>query len=194
MRYTSTGRRQGCILWLTGLSGAGKTTLARALGAIIRPQTPVELLDGDEIRAHLSADLGFSKQDRDAHVRRIGFVARLLARNGVIAIAAAVSPYADARNDVRRAAEGDEVPFVEIHVMAELSTLISRDPKGLYRKALLGEITNFTGISDPYEVPNAPEVTICTDRMAIDTSTDAIVTYLRNRGLLPVARAAGDDA
>ena len=151
-------RPRGFILWFTGLSGAGKSTLAAALRDRLRTELPVEILDGDDVRTYLSKDLGFSKEDRDTNVRRIGYVARLLARNGVAAIAAAISPYSDARDEVRRAAEENGVPFLEIFAQAELDALLRRDVKGLYKKAVAGEIAHFTGISDPYEPPTNPEV------------------------------------
>lgn len=176
--------RPGFVLWFTGLSGAGKTTLAHSVGSVIGPDAPIEILDGDEVRKYLSAGLGFSKVDRDANVRRIGFVATLLARNGIIAIAAAISPYADARDEVRGLAEIQCVPFIEVYVKAELSTLTARDPKGLYRRALDGEIKNFTGISDPYEAPAAPEITLCTDNCAIGGCTDLVLQFLRRRNLI----------
>src|SRR5262245_3645966 len=128
------------ILWFTGLSGAGKSTLSKAVRTVIVPQMPVEILDGDEFRAVMSQGLSFSKVDRDTNVRRIGFVARLLARNGVAAIAAAISPYAEVRAEVRRSVEADGVPFIEIHANAPLAALAARDVKGLYRKALAGQL------------------------------------------------------
>src|SRR5215213_1859526 len=145
---------RGFVLWLTGLSGAGKTTLAGRLVPELRARgLRVEVLDGDEVRTNLSKGLGFSKQDRDTNIRRIGFVARLLARNGVVVISAAISPYAETRAEVRRAAEGDGVPFVEVYAQADIESLARRDVKGLYRKALAGELAHFTGVSDPYEAP-----------------------------------------
>ncbi len=152
---------KGFTLWFTGMSGAGKSTVSailerrlRALGA------KVEVLDGDVVRTHLSKGLGFSKEDRDTNIRRIGFVCQLLSRNGVIAIAAAISPYRETRDWVR-----SQVPhFVEVYAHCPLETLIARDVKGLYKKAIAGEIKEFTGVSDPYEAPLQPEVTIYTDR------------------------------
>lgn len=170
---------KGFTLWLTGLSGAGKSTLAHRLAREFRERGyRTELLDGDEVRTHLSAGLGFSKQDRDTNVRRIGFVAKLLSRNGVIAITAAISPYRDTRNEVRR----EHRDFVEVFVDAPVQALAERDVKGLYRKALAGQIPNFTGVSDPYEAPASPEVTVRTDRETVDESLDAILTYLEDKG------------
>ncbi|WP_242342358.1 adenylyl-sulfate kinase [Anaeromyxobacter terrae] len=172
------------MLWLTGLSGAGKSTLSRVLQAALATERPVEILDGDEVRTYLSAGLGFSKEDRDTNVRRIGFVARLLARNGAAAVTAAISPYAETRNEVRSLAERDGVPFVEVFVSAPVAALAARDVKGLYRKALAGELTRFTGVSDPYEPPERPDVVVRTDVETIDESVETILEHLRARGLL----------
>jgi adenylyl-sulfate kinase len=180
----------GYIVWFTGLSGAGKSTLSRALEPALRTERPVEILDGDEVRTYLSRGLGFSREDRDTNVRRIGFVARLLARNGVAVITAAISPYAETRGEVRRLAEAGGVPFVEVYVSAALEALAERDPKGLYRKALAGEIPHFTGVSDPYEPPPAPEVTVRSDREPVEASAAAILEYLRRRGLVAVRAEA----
>jgi adenylylsulfate kinase len=180
----------GAILWITGLSGAGKSTLALALRDALARHRRVEVLDGDEIRAHLSKGLGFSKTDRDTNVRRIGFVARLLARNGVLAIAAAISPYHDVRNEIRADAERDGVAFVEIFAHAELETLVARDVKGLYRKALAGELPHFTGVSDPYEPPPDPEVVVRSDLETLEVSRDRVLRHLEARGLVPVGVAA----
>ena len=178
----------GFIIWFTGLSGAGKSTLAEALRTRLDGKRPIEILDGDEVRTHLSKGLGFSKEDRDTNIRRIGFVARLLARNGAIAIGAAISPYADTRAEVRKAAERDGVAFVEVHADATIDALAARDVKGLYKKALAGEIGNFTGISDPYEPPPNPDVVVRSDRETVEQSLDRILTTLSERGL--VARSA----
>jgi adenylyl-sulfate kinase len=172
----------GLTLWFTGLSGAGKSTLAETIGAGLRARgRRVEILDGDEIRTHLSKGLGFSKQDRDTNIRRIGYVARLLSRNGVVAIAAAISPYREVRDEVRRS---HETRFVEIYVDCPLEELVRRDRKGLYAKALAGEIANFTGVSDPYEPPMAPEVIVHTARESVDESSGRIVEWLEHNGLL----------
>jgi sulfate adenylyltransferase len=177
----------GFIIWFTGLSGAGKSTLAEALRQRLDGKRPIEILDGDEVRTHLSKGLGFSKEDRDTNIRRIGFVARLLARNGAIAIGAAISPYADTRAEVRKAAEQDGVAFVEIHAHATIEALTERDVKGLYKKALAGEIGNFTGVSDPYEPPPNPDVVIRSDRETIEESLDRILNTLAERGLVAPA-------
>jgi adenylylsulfate kinase len=182
--------RGGYILWLTGLSGAGKSTLSQALVPVLGAARPVEVLDGDEVRTYLSKGLGFSREDRDTNVRRIGFVARLLARNGVAVVTAAISPYAATRGEVRALAEADGVPFVEVHVSAPVAALAARDPKGLYRRALAGELPGFTGVSDPYEPPPSPEVVVHTDREAVEESAERILAALRDRGLVPATPAA----
>ena len=146
---------------LPGLSGAGKSTIANALKAELEARgRHVELLDGDEVRTHLSKGLGFSKEDRDTNIRRIGYVARLVARSGGVAITAAISPYREVRDEVRAQTPG----FVEVFARAPLDTLVERDVKGLYKKAIAGEISNFTGISDPYEEPLHPDVVCDTSR------------------------------
>jgi adenylyl-sulfate kinase len=172
----------GFILWLTGLSGAGKTTLAQAVAdLLVARDHPVEVLDGDEFRRHMGDELGFSKQDRDTNVRRIGYVAHLLSRNGVVVVAAAISPYRPARDEVRGASG---TPFVEVHVDCSLEELVRRDRKGLYARALRGEIQNFTGVSDPYEPPLAPEVHVHSDRETVAESSAKIVAALEERQLL----------
>ncbi len=180
--------KSGFILWFTGLSGAGKSTVARAVRERLKGHA-VEILDGDEVRENLSKGLGFSKEDRDINIRRIGFVARLLARHGVIAVTAAISPYADTRDEVRRLAEQEGTRFVEIYAKAEMSVLVERDVKGLYRKALAGEIAHFTGVSDPYEPPRNPEIVVRSDHESVETSAARVLAYLVDNGLLPVERA-----
>lgn len=174
----------GLIVWFTGLSGAGKSTLAQALRHELEHERRVEILDGDEVRTYLSKGLGFSREDRDTNIRRIGYVARLLARNGVVAIGAAISPYAATRGEVRRLAEAEGVPFLEVYAAAALESLQARDVKGLYAKALRGELQHFTGVSDPYEPPAAPDVVVHTDRESVETSLARIVAALEERGLL----------
>jgi adenylylsulfate kinase len=175
----------GAILWFTGLSGGGKSTLATAVGARIEALRPLEILDGDEVRTHLSKGLGFTKEDRDVNVRRIGFVARLLARHGVFVITAAISPYADIRREIRQLASVEGIPFIEVFVSAELHSLVTRDVKGLYKRALAGEIPHFTGVSDPYEPPTDPEVVVQTDAESVDASVQRILEALVARGILP---------
>src|SRR5437764_1819769 len=180
------GAHKGCILWFTGLSGAGKSTLAEKLVAEFRGRGyKVELLDGDEIRTHLSKGLGFSKEDRDTNIRRIGWVARVLARNGVIAITAAISPYREIRDEIRAETEQEgRTTFVEVFAHAPLEALVDRDVKGLYKKALAGEIKNFTGVSDPYEPPLKPEVIAHTSEESVEASTDRILNYLTEHNLI----------
>ncbi len=181
--------RGGYIVWFTGLSGAGKSTLSRALRPVLGAAQPVEVLDGDEVRAYLSKGLGFSKEDRDTNVHRIGYVARVLARNGVAVMAAAISPYAAVRDHVRRLAERDGVPFVEVFVSASIEKLIKRDAKGLYRRALAGEIAHFTGISDPYQAPAHPDLVVKSDCESMEESAGKVLEHLRERGLLSPPRA-----
>jgi adenylyl-sulfate kinase len=171
----------GFILWFTGLSGAGKSTLAQAITPVLKERgVKVEVLDGDEVRENLSKGLGFSKEDRDTNIRRIGYVANLLARNGVCSITAAISPYRAIRQEVRDMAGN----FVEVFVEAPLEVVEERDTKGLYKKARAGIIKNFTGISDPYEDPESPEVVVHTGDETIEQSTAKIMAHLESRGLV----------
>jgi adenylylsulfate kinase len=173
----------GFTIWFTGLSGAGKSTLAARLASVLSAQgRRVEILDGDEVRQHLSAGLGFSKADRDVNVRRIGFVARLLSRNGVVAIAATISPYRAVREELRLA---HEAPFLEVFAECPLDELIRRDTKGLYAKAVRGEVVQFTGVSDPYEPPCRPDLVIHTAHESIDESLARLLGLLGERHLLP---------
>jgi adenylylsulfate kinase len=173
---------QGFTLWFTGLSGSGKSTLAQYLTPIlIERGCKVEVLDGDEIRENLSKGLGFSKEDRDTNIRRIGYVANLLSRNGVVSITAAISPYQAIRDELRGKSQA---PFIEIYVEAPLDVLEGRDTKGLYKKARAGIIKNFTGVSDPYEAPVKPEVAVHTADESIEESAEKILAYLKKRGLL----------
>ncbi len=179
---------KGFTLWFTGLSAAGKSTLARKVeGVLLERGMNVEVLDGDEVRENLSKGLGFSKEDRDTNIRRIGYVCRLLSRNGAVAISAAISPYAAIRNEVRESIDR----FVEVYVKCSLETLTERDPKGLYAKALKGEIKNFTGVSDPYEAPQRPEVVVETDKEDEEESVNRIITTLEVLEYIP--RTEGGD-
>jgi adenylylsulfate kinase len=179
--------QKGFTIWLTGLSGAGKSTLARSLvPELRRGGLKVEVLDGDEVRTNISQGLGFSKRDRDTNIRRIGYVSRLLARNGVAVISAAISPYRETRDEVRRSIEADGAQFIEVYVKCPVRVLAERDVKGLYKKALAGEIREFTGISDVYEEPIEPDVTVETDRQTISESARKIIEYLEGQGFLNV--------
>jgi adenylyl-sulfate kinase len=177
---------KGFTLWFTGMSGAGKSTISHLLELKLRQfGARVEVLDGDVVRTHLSKGLGFSKEDRDENVRRIGFVCELLSRNGVIAVAAAISPYRDIRDEVRA-----RIPnFVEVFVECPVEVLAERDVKGLYRRALAGEIPQFTGISDPYEPPLSPEVTVNSSRETPEESVEKIWATLERLGLVSFDRS-----
>ena len=173
---------KGLTLWFTGLSGAGKSTLSTIVAGELRQNCyNVEILDGDVVRTHLSKGLGFSKEDRDTNIRRIGWVCHVLSRNGVVAIAAAISPYREIRDEVRRMHSGN---FFEVFVECPIAVLAARDVKGLYKKALAGEIQNFTGISDPYEAPLSPEITVHSDRETPAESAARIMAELRRRDLV----------
>jgi adenylylsulfate kinase len=169
------------------MSGAGKSTLAAAVGERLRDVRAVEILDGDVVRTNLSKGLGFSRADRDTNVRRIGFVARLLARHGVFVITAAISPYGSIRNEIRALCERERIVFLEVFVNPTLESLIERDVKGLYKRALAGELPNFTGVSDPYEPPDSPELELRTDVETVGESTRRILDLIVQRGLVPVS-------
>jgi adenylyl-sulfate kinase len=173
---------QGFTIWFTGLSGAGKSTVSEILVKRLKAHNlKVEVLDGDVVRTHLSKGLTFSKEDRDTNIRRIGWVCEVLSRNGVVAIAAAISPYREIRDEVR-----SKIPnFVEVYMSVPISVLAERDVKGLYKKALAGEIKNFTGVDDPYEPPLNPEVTCHSDGTETpEQSAEKIWKHLEERGLL----------
>lgn len=175
----------GVTLWFTGLSGSGKSTVSLMVATALRNAGyKVEILDGDVVRTNLSKGLGFSKEDRDINIKRIGFVCKLLTRNDVIAISAAISPYREIRDFVRE----DIGDFVEIYCDSELDVLIERDTKGLYKKALAGEIENFTGISDPYEPPENPELVLKTDSESPGDSAQKVIEFLIERGVIDPAR------
>src|SRR5206468_4482573 len=176
--------RDGLTIWLTGLPSAGKSTIARRLALVLQGMGQrVIVLDGDEVRERLNKGLGFSKEDRDENVRRIAYVARLLTEAGAVVIVAAISPYRAAR-DAARAEIGR---FAEIHVNCPVEECIRRDVKGLYKKALAGEIAHFTGVSDPYEPPLRPELVVETSREAPQESARGIVFFLQSLGYLPAA-------
>jgi adenylylsulfate kinase len=165
----------GFVLWLTGLSGAGKSTVATVLAAdLLQRGRRVEVLDGDEVRTNLCQELGFSREDRDTNIARIGYVAGKLAKHGVAVVVAAISPYRQARDRVR----GQVANFVEVHVAAPVEICAARDVKGLYAKAMAGVIPNFTGISDPYEPPLHPEVILHTEHETVDESAAKVLAWL----------------
>jgi adenylylsulfate kinase len=174
--------QQGFTVWFTGLSGSGKSTIAEMLYHEFQARgMKTEILDGDVVRQNLSKGLGFSKEDRDLNIMRIGFVANLLTRNGVATICCPISPYKETR-DANRELIGN---FVEVYVHATVEEIAEhRDPKGLYKKALAGEVPHFTGVSDPYEAPESPDVRVETDRESVEQSTASIVGALTARGLL----------
>ena len=179
---------RGLVIWLTGLPASGKTTLAKELAKRLRDMgLRVEVLDGDEVRRWLSPEAGFSKEDRERHLTRVAYVSRLLARNGVIVIASFVSPYRETRRKIREIVQAD-APFVEVFVKCPLEVAMGRDPKGLYEKALRGEIENFTGVSDPYEEPESPDVVVDSSEMSVEQEAEVILNHLSERGLLWVER------
>ena len=172
---------QGFTLWFTGLSGAGKSTISAIIEKRLREAgAKIEVLDGDVVRENLSKGLGFSKEDRDINIRRIGFVCELLARNGVIAMVAAISPYRAVREEIRSRIAN----FVEVYVECPLEVVAGRDVKGLYKKAIAGEIPQFTGVSDPYEPPLHPEVVVHSDRESPEESAQRVWAKLEELGLI----------
>ncbi|HLN93614.1 MAG TPA: adenylyl-sulfate kinase [Thermoanaerobaculia bacterium] len=179
---------KGFTLWFTGLSGAGKTTISHLVEKELQDRgSRVEVLDGDVVRENLSKGLGFSKEDRDTNIRRIAFVADLLSRNGVPVITAAISPYREIRDEARELM-GDR--FIEVFVKASVEVCAERDVKGLYEKAFKGEIKEFTGVSDPYEPPLNPELTLDTEHQSAEESANAILGLLEERQLIPAAQPA----
>ena len=183
-------REGGFTLWFTGLSGAGKSTIAHLVGPELeRRGAIVEYLDGDTVRTHLSKGLGFSKEDRDTNIERIGWVASRLTRHGAAVIAAAISPYEETRRKARALVE-EWGPFVEVHVQASVEECARRDVKGLYAKAFAGEIKGFTGVDDPYEPPSSPELAIDTEEHGPEESARIIVAKLEDLGLVPTGVAA----
>src|SRR6476619_2065513 len=176
---------QGFCLWFTGLSGSGKTTITTQLvKELRRRETKLEVLDGDIVRENLSKGLGFSKEDRDTNIRRIAFVANLLSRNGVPVITAAISPYREIRDEAREMMNGR---FIETYVKASVEACEERDVKGLYAKARSGEIKEFTGVSDPYEAPENPELVLDTEAQSPEESAQEILAFLEGRDLIPAA-------
>jgi len=182
MTEPTNQHHRGVTIWLTGLSGAGKSTIATMLATELEGRGKrVEVLDGDAVRENLSKGLGFSKEDRDTNIRRIGYVAELLTRNGVAVISAAISPYRSVRDEVRARI----VDFVEVHVDCSIDELSRRDVKGLYARALAGEIKNFTGVSDPYQAPESPEVRVNSETQTVEESVADILAALEARGHIP---------
>lgn len=166
---------RGVVVWLTGLPGSGKTTLATRAAAVLRGKGyRVEVLDGDWVRKTINPDAGFTREERRRHLLRVAWIARLLARNGVVVFCSFVSPYRDVRREVRKIVE-EEVPFLEVYVKCPLEECIRRDPKGLYRRALAGEIKHFTGISDPYEEPENPDLVLDTVAVGVEENTRRLV-------------------
>jgi adenylylsulfate kinase len=177
----SVGMNKGVTVWFTGLPCSGKTTIADKLALIIKEKGKnVERLDGDIVRKGLTRDLGFSKEDRDMNIERVTFVAKLLTRNNVVVLATFVSPYIARRQKTR-----EEIgEYIEVYVKASLEECIKRDVKGMYKKALAGEIKNFTGIDDPYEAPPSPEIIVDTDVESVDESVEKVLKYLEKNGFL----------
>ena len=171
---------KGFCIWLTGLSGSGKTTIAQKLMEHFKDERYIESMDGDEIRKGLSRDLGFSKEDRNEHNHRVIFCTKLLARNGVIVVVALISPY----RETRAYAKGEIPNMMEVFVKAPIEVCIERDPKGLYKKALAGEIKQFTGIDDPYEEPLEPDLAVETDKETVEESVEKILNKAKELGYL----------
>ena len=178
-------KQEGFVLWFTGLSGSGKTTLAKVLEQELRSRgMKVERLDGDIVRKSLTRDLGFTKEDRDKNIERVTFVAKLLSRNDVAVLCSFISPYREVRQRIRK----EVTNFIEVFVEVPLDEAINRDVKGLYQKAISGEIVNFTGISDPYEEPLRPEIRVPTHHETIEASVNRILIYLERHGYAPARK------
>jgi len=184
--------QEGFVVWFTGLSASGKTTLAKSVEEELRRRgfSYAQRLDGDVVRQDLTRDLGFSKEDRDENIHRVTFVAELLSKNGVATTCSFISPYRKARANARARCHN----FIEVYTYCPLETLIERDPKGLYAKALAGEITGFTGIDDPYEEPENPDIIVHTDKETVAESTEVILRHLEQQGLIPPARRSAKAA
>ncbi|MET8471271.1 adenylyl-sulfate kinase [Streptomyces sp. NPDC006422] len=177
-------RGAGATIWLTGLPSSGKTTVARALAGRLRAEGHrVEVLDGDEVRRFLSAGLGFSRADRDTNVQRIGLVAEILARNGVLAVVPVIAPYADSREAVRKRHAASGTPYVEVHVATPVEVCSARDVKGLYARQAAGHLKGLTGVDDPYEAPVSPDLHLATQHQTPAESADAVRALLAERGL-----------
>lgn len=177
-------KQEGFVLWMTGLSGAGKTTVAlEMLRQLEGRDVKIERLDGDIVRESLTKDLGFSAEDRRTNIERITFVTKLLSRNGVGCVCSFISPYQAVRDYVRE----NTTNFLEVYINAPLDVVIGRDVKGLYKKAIAGEIPNFTGISDPFEAPENPDIEVRTDQQTVEESAAFLIRELEERGLIPAA-------
>ncbi|WP_371599758.1 adenylyl-sulfate kinase [Streptomyces sp. NBC_00564] len=182
---TNTARAQGATVWLTGLPSAGKTTIAGILGNRLKAEGHrVEVLDGDEVRRFLSAGLGFSREDRNTNVQRIGLVAEVLARNGVLAVVPVIAPYADSREAVRKRHEASGTPYVEVHVATPVEVCSERDVKGLYAQQAAGRISGLTGVDDPYEPPVDPALTLEAHLQTAEESAASVHAVLAARGIL----------
>ncbi len=176
--------QKGFTLWFTGLSGAGKSAIADEIAKIlVHRGLRVERLDGDIVRKSLTKDLGFTKEDRDKNIERVTFVAKLLSRNGVATIVSFISPYIEKRDAARK----ETTNFIEVFVKCPLEVLVERDVKGLYKKAMAGEIENFTGVSDPYEDPPHPEIVVETDKETLEESVQNVMQYLEENGFTPIS-------
>jgi adenylylsulfate kinase len=176
---------RGFVVWLTGLPSSGKTTIAKRLEKYLRSRGfKVELLDGDDVRKWLSPEAGFSREDRERHLRRVAYVSKLLARNGVVIIASFVSPYRNVRDEARRMVEGEGLKFIEVYVKCSLEECMRRDSKGLYEKALRGEIRDMTGVQDVYEEPLNPEVLVDSEKQDPDKCVEEIAGKLKELNLI----------
>ena len=177
---------KGFVIWITGLPASGKTTIARIVADKLRSiGLKVEMLDGDEVRKWLSPEAGFTREDRERHLRRVAYVSKLLARNGVAVIASFVSPYRKIRSEIRQIIENENIPFIEVYTKCSLQKCIERDPKGLYKKALAGEIKHFTGLDDPYEEPENPEITLDTENTPPEENAKKLLNYIKENILTP---------
>lgn len=175
---------KGFVIWFTGLPASGKTTIASAFAEDLKNiGYRVELLDGDWVRRTINVDAGFTREEREQHLLRVAWISRLLARNGIIVLCSFVSPYRDTRGKIRNIIE-EEVPFFEIYVKCSLEECIKRDPKGLYKKALSGEILHFTGVSDPYEEPEKPDLVIDTEKLDPQKGAESLLRFLLSRELI----------
>ncbi|MEU5887401.1 adenylyl-sulfate kinase [Streptomyces sp. NPDC047461] len=185
LRMTTTAKAQGATVWLTGLPSAGKTTIARHLGERLKAEgRRVEVLDGDEIRRFLSAGLGFSREDRNTNVQRIGLVSEVLARNGVLSVVPVIAPYADSREAVRKRHEASGTPYIEVHVATPVEVCSERDVKGLYARQAAGELSGLTGVDDPYEPPVDAALVLETQAQTPQESAAAVYAVLAERGLV----------